>query len=85
MTTALEAVYESGVFRPLDPVELPEGEHVWIVQRPPDILAQLGPAPDPQKAAQILAEIAAMPMESGGEDFSGQDHDRILYGEKGAR
>ena len=42
-------------------------------------------APDPRRAAEIMAVIAAMPLESGGESFSGEDHDRILYGEKGAR
>ena len=41
--------------------------------------------PDPRRAAQILAEIAALPMESGGTEFSSRDHDQILYGEKGAR
>ena len=35
--------------------------------------------------AEILAEIAALPMEGGGEEFSNRDHDRILYGERGAR
>jgi hypothetical protein len=31
-----------------------------------------------------LARIDALPMEDGPE-FSGRDHDRILYGEGGAR
>jgi predicted DNA-binding antitoxin AbrB/MazE fold protein len=26
----IEAVYENGVFRPLEPVSLPEGEHVQV-------------------------------------------------------
>ncbi|MBI2836855.1 MAG: antitoxin family protein [Acidobacteria bacterium] len=30
MTRMIEAVYESGVFRPLEPVELPEHEHVVL-------------------------------------------------------
>jgi predicted DNA-binding antitoxin AbrB/MazE fold protein len=30
MSKVIEAVYENGVFRPLGPVMLPEGEHVQV-------------------------------------------------------
>jgi predicted DNA-binding antitoxin AbrB/MazE fold protein len=30
MSKVIEAVYENGVFRPLEPVQLPEGEHVQV-------------------------------------------------------
>ena len=30
MSKVIEAVYENGVFRPLEPVLLPEGEHVHV-------------------------------------------------------
>ncbi|RMF90189.1 MAG: DUF104 domain-containing protein [Nitrospinota bacterium] len=30
MSKVIEAVYENGVFRPLEPVILPEGEHVQV-------------------------------------------------------
>jgi predicted DNA-binding antitoxin AbrB/MazE fold protein len=30
MSKVIEAVYENGVFRPLKPVLLPEGEHVHV-------------------------------------------------------
>jgi predicted DNA-binding antitoxin AbrB/MazE fold protein len=30
MNKTIEAVYENGVFRPLEPVSLPEGEHVQV-------------------------------------------------------
>jgi hypothetical protein len=43
-------------------------------------------APDPRRAIEIMAEIAAMPMEPGGQEFAGTEHDRILYGgPEGAR
>ncbi len=32
-------------------------------------------------SAELLAEIAALPMEGNGEKFSNRDHDRILYGQ----
>lgn len=31
--------------------------------------------------AEILSEIAALPLEGKTDKFSGRDHDRILYGE----
>src|SRR5262249_28556031 len=33
-----------------------------------------------RNSAEILAEIAALPLEPGGQEFSGRDHDQILYG-----
>ena len=30
MSKTIDAVYENGVFRPLEPVKLPEGEHVHV-------------------------------------------------------
>jgi predicted DNA-binding antitoxin AbrB/MazE fold protein len=30
MSKTIEAIYENGVFRPLEPVTLPEGEHVRV-------------------------------------------------------
>jgi predicted DNA-binding antitoxin AbrB/MazE fold protein len=30
MNKTIEAVYEKGIFRPLEPVTLPEGEHVQV-------------------------------------------------------
>ena len=43
------------------------------------------PTAEGRTPADILAAIAALPMEVAGEEFSGRDHDKILYGEKGAR
>ncbi len=86
MTMTIDAVYESGVFRPLRPMELPEGEQVKLTINS-DLLAEMERnAPDPRRAAEIMAEIAAMPVETGGQDFAGTDHDKILYGgPEGAR
>jgi len=70
----IEAIYEDGVFKPTRPVSLVEGTHVRVM------LEQELQAPDPQRAARLLAEIAALPMQGPG-GFSGRDHDKILYGE----
>jgi len=29
---------------------------------------------------EVIAEIASLPMEPGGQEFSGRDHDKVLYG-----
>ena len=80
MTTTIDAVYESGVFRPLVPMELPDGEQVKLTVNSFNPAEMERNAPDPRRAAEIMAEIAVMPMEPGGEAFTGMEHDRILYG-----
>lgn len=87
MTTTIEVIYEQGILRPLGPLDWQEGEqHTLTVQDDAPPVTVPADPPDPQRAAQILAEIAAMSMQSDGESFSGRDHDRILYGgPEGAR
>ena len=82
MTTTIEAVYEGGNLRPLYPIALAEGQHVDVV-----ILAHLTDerfkmSLNKKTPGELLAEIAAMPLEPSSVEFSGRDHDKILYGEK---
>ena len=79
MTTRFTAVYEHGLLRPTEPVALDEGTKVEV------IVVQTSTVPNGRKAGEILAEIAALPMQPGGREFAGRDHDKILYGERGAR
>ena len=79
MTTTVEAIYEQGVLRLLQPLSLADGTRVEII-----VITQELTAED-RTPADILAAIAALPMEAGGKEFSGRDHDKILYGDKGAR
>ena len=84
MTTHFTAIYEHGFLKPTVPIALEEGSQVEL-----SIISQADtqnrPAPNQRTSAEILAEIAAMPMEPGGQEFAGRDHDKILYGERGAR
>jgi predicted DNA-binding antitoxin AbrB/MazE fold protein len=75
MATRIDAIYEHGVFRPTEPVEMAEGEHVQIVVLSTDAL------PSPSEAARILAEIAALPLETTRVETASRDHDRFLYGD----
>ena len=79
MTALVEAIYEHGVLRLLQPIDLAEGTRVEVIVSAKDVAA--GQA----SVADILASIAALPLEADGEEFSGQNHDVILYGPHGAR
>jgi len=87
MTATLQAIYEEGnILRLLSPLALPEGEQVEVTINSNILMEMERTAPDPIRAAEIMANIAGMPMEPGGEEFAGTEHDRILYGgPEGAR
>lgn len=76
MNKEIEAVYEQGVIRPLQPLELPEGARLDLI-----VITHEQPKAN-GNAAQMLAEIAALPMETSSEEFSGREHDSILYPKK---
>jgi predicted DNA-binding antitoxin AbrB/MazE fold protein len=73
MTTTIEVVYENGVLRPLTPLALLEGQHVQVVLATTEMT-------DPISPSLILAEIAALPVEGGGDPLTSRDHDHVLYG-----
>lgn len=69
MSSTIQAIYEDGLIRPLEETSLSEGEELEIVllkRRKPD-------------AAKILSQIAELEVEGENGNFSGQDHDEILY------
>ena len=85
----MEAVYEQGVLRLKEPLEIADGTTVEVLVAVRPSAPEAGSEPGGRKktVAEIVAEIAAMYVESGnGESFSGEDHDQILDGgEGGAR
>ncbi len=76
MTKEIEAVYEQGMIRPLQPLELPEGSRLDLI-----VITHEQPKSN-GNAAEILAEIAALPLEGSSDSFAGREHDSILYPEK---
>lgn len=76
MTKEIEAVYEQGLIRPLQPLELPEGARLDLIVITHEEDKHNG------TAARILAEIAALPLEGSSDDFAVRDHDSILYPKK---
>ncbi len=79
MTETITAIVENGMLRPEKPLTLEDGTAVQLVILP----ARKAP-PSMDKVREAIARIAELPMEEGPE-FSGRDHDKILYGEDGAR
>ena len=76
MTKEIEAVYEHGMIRPLEPLELPEGARLEVI-----VITHEQPKTN-GNAAEILAEIAALPLEGSTDAFTGREHDSILYPRK---
>lgn len=85
MVHLITAIFDSGVFRPPEPVELAEGTQVQIqvplLAKAPS--AELSPEALTRQQAAIeafLSRMEALPCESPDDGFSGRDHDKILYG-----
>ena len=70
---------EQGMLRLIQPLSLAEGTRVEVIVIMPE------PTAEGRTPADILATIAALPMNTEDEEFSGRNHDKILYGDKGAR
>ena len=76
MTKEIEAVYEQGMIRPLQPLELPEGTRLDLI-----VITHEQPKTN-GSAGKVLAEIAALPIESPSDGFAGSEHDSIIYPKK---
>lgn len=76
MTKEIEAVYEHGMIRPLEPLELPEGARLDLI-----VITHEQPTAN-GNVAKIVAEIAALPLEGASDAFPGREHDSILYPRK---
>jgi len=57
MTTTIQAIFENGVFRPVEPIVLPESTSVVLEVRTPDVQQTASPMPDGlAKVYSILGE-----------------------------
>lgn len=72
MTITIGAIYEQGVLRLAQPIPLAEGTQVEVIVISTNVSENTSPS-------EILAKIAALPLEGESGEFSGQAHDRILY------
>ena len=85
MSQKIRAIYENGLFRPLEPVSLTEHDLVSLVIGP---VANGQPGDSEEIARQqqalreALDEADRLPLEGPDDGFSGADHDWVLYGWK---
>ncbi len=75
MNEIIEAIYKGGVFHPIKPVSLADGERVWITIGRRNI-AQY----DPAVAMQRLMAIADKPDSPKDDGLGGDQHDEVIYG-----
>ncbi len=86
MSRTIPAIFEAGVFRPLQRVELAEGTRVEVQLSQPcadakiDELSPQDLAKQQEAIKAFLARMEALPDEGPDDGFSGRDHDKILYG-----
>jgi predicted DNA-binding antitoxin AbrB/MazE fold protein len=87
MSHDIDAIYDDGVFRPVEPLAIPNGErvHLRVVDKKGENGAAASAMPD--EIARWRASIdefrkvmAELPIESPDDGFSGADHDKLLYG-----
>lgn len=74
MAITVQAVYEHGILRLAQPISLAEGTQVEVV-----VMTRESKTENTTPPAKILSAIAALPLQGDGDEFSGADHDRILY------
>jgi predicted DNA-binding antitoxin AbrB/MazE fold protein len=83
MTQLIQAIFENGAFRPLEPVQLNEHARVLLtVDTPTASGANDATALERQREAlaRLRAEMDALPDNAPRDGLGGADHDAILYG-----
>ncbi|MCY7275035.1 MAG: antitoxin family protein [Phormidesmis sp. CAN_BIN44] len=78
MAITVQAVYEDGVLRLIQPISLAEGTQVEVV-----VMTRESKFEKTTPAA-ILSAIAALPLQGNGDEFSGREYDRVFYPQQSA-
>lgn len=80
----IHAIYEQGILRPAEPLDLPDGSHVQLRLQSVNghALDTLEVSVADQQAAldEMFREVDAIPQTSRSDGLTGRDHDTILYG-----
>ncbi|MFT3882876.1 MAG: antitoxin family protein [Gemmatales bacterium] len=73
----IKVVYENGVFRPLKPIrDVREGTEAEVT-----VKKTVTSTPTSKEAIESMMAIINLPQQDNGKKFSGEDHDKILYGD----
>jgi len=73
MTTAVKAIYENGVFKPKEPVDLEEKTEVEVLIPTPT------PVEDDPTGWKAMREFIGLAGENAGSGKASEEHDRIIY------
>ena len=79
MTARIEAIYHDGILQPRHPLPFADGAEVDVLVVADEAHGAREDLQRQQSPARILAEIAALQIEGRTDEFSGADHDKILY------
>jgi predicted DNA-binding antitoxin AbrB/MazE fold protein len=86
MSQEIRAIFENGLFRPLEPVSLADCDLVSLVISQANADSSVGDdqilRQQREALAELFAEADSLPLEAPNDGFSGADHDLILYGWK---
>ena len=83
MNERIQAIYENGVLRPLQPLDLDEHAIVWlsVEKRTEQNGATLDGEIVQQQLAvgELLERMERMTVQAPSDGFSNRDHDQVLY------
>jgi len=81
MSQTITAIFDSGVFRPLEPVDLAEGTQVVVqVESPAPAAADEVDEGTRHAWRDYLDRMESLPDRSPQDGLTNRDHDRIIYG-----
>lgn len=69
----VKAIYEKGTLKLSQPINLAEGSKVQVIIIPENFNSEN------ENSFAILQEIAQLPLEGKTDNFSGRNHDEVLY------
>ena len=81
MTRTIAAIFDAGVFRPLEPVELADGTQVELRMEVPSAGNSDEVDEETRQAwREYLDRMESLPDHSPRDGLTNRDHDRIIYG-----
>ena len=81
MSHTIPAIFDSGVFRPLEPVDLADGTQV-VLQLEDSISTTADEVDEETRQSWLdyLDRMESLPDQSPQDGLTNRDHDRIIYG-----
>jgi predicted DNA-binding antitoxin AbrB/MazE fold protein len=81
MTRFISAIFDSGVFRPLEPVDLAQGERVVLHVESPVAASEDQADVETRNAwSEYIDRMEALPDATPADGLTNRDHDRLIYG-----